>query len=448
MKKFKRIIATALASVMMMAMSVTAFAAEKATITVENVGTDATLTYAQVIKADTTTTTGWEIVDGYKDAFKSIKNVDDTQELIKAYMDASESVRAAALANVATSATFTNGMEVTSAGLYVINATETGYTYKTMAAYVGMDYTNGAATSLVSAKLNAKKEPTQVDKTVDEIYVEIGEKLTYTVSTTVPYVPAGQTITTKFAVTDTISGANYDVDENNQLSIKVVSAKGEETKKVTVEDNSFTVDLSDLVTDNNEYANTAVTLEYTATATALEIANKAYPTVADHEYKDNFKTVESFSGQISITKYNENKSETLAGAEFVIKNNDGKFATLDSRNYLTGWVDNQDEASKITTDNNGVATAYGFDAEKTYSFVEVTAPTGYALNPVASDVEWDTTPETPVVRIGTAEMKDTKLASLPFTGGMGTTIFTVLGVAIMVLASALYFAAKRRGALK
>lgn len=42
--------------------------------------------------------------------------------------------------------------------------------------------------------------------------------------------------------------------------------------------------------------------------------------------------------------------------------------------------------------------------------------------------------------------KNTTLSSLPSTGGIGTTIFTIGGCAIMILAAALYFASRRKTA--
>ncbi len=460
MKKMRKILSLALAVIMMMAMSVTAFAADTAKITINNLGKDVILTYEQVIVADTSTSTGWEIADGFVSAFQKLPNMSaetDTQKLIEAYIGASESDRAKALANVATNKTFTNGMEVTSAGLYVVNASdttdetkiaagaETGYTYQTMAVYVGMDYTNGAATGISSQPINAKKEETTVNKTVDKLYVEFEEQLTYTVNTTVPYIAAGQTLSVPFAVTDKISGAVYNVDATtNKLNVIVESAEGTKNIPVEVNNNSFTVDLSYLVDADNTYANTAVTLTYTATAKSLQIFNTAYPTIADHVYDDNYDTEKSFSGQISITKYDKDKKNTLKGAEFVIKNAAGKYAKLDENNQLIGWEDKEKDGSKIVTGDDGVATAYGFDADLTYTFVEVTAPTGYSVSNTTVDVTWDAVPNTPAVRIGTAELIDTPLSQLPFTGGMGTTIFTVLGVAIMAIAAALFFASKKK----
>ena len=42
------------------------------------------------------------------------------------------------------------------------------------------------------------------------------------------------------------------------------------------------------------------------------------------------------------------------------------------------------------------------------------------------------------------EVKNTKLSSLPSTGGIGTTIFTIAGCLIMVTAAGLFFASRKR----
>lgn len=47
---------------------------------------------------------------------------------------------------------------------------------------------------------------------------------------------------------------------------------------------------------------------------------------------------------------------------------------------------------------------------------------------------------------GENAIKNTKLTSLPSTGGIGTTIFTIGGCAIMIIAAALFFASRRKSA--
>ena len=61
MSKVKRILSVIMAMVMVLAMSVPTFAAEKsATIKVTGLDKDATVTYKQIIEPDDTTATGWK----------------------------------------------------------------------------------------------------------------------------------------------------------------------------------------------------------------------------------------------------------------------------------------------------------------------------------------------------------------------------------------------------
>jgi LPXTG-motif cell wall-anchored protein len=62
-----------------------------------------------------------------------------------------------------------------------------------------------------------------------------------------------------------------------------------------------------------------------------------------------------------------------------------------------------------------------------------------------------TTSENTVVATGSAgdgtvltTISDTKLSTLPATGGIGTTIFTVLGCLLMITAAGLYFASRKK----
>ena len=47
---------------------------------------------------------------------------------------------------------------------------------------------------------------------------------------------------------------------------------------------------------------------------------------------------------------------------------------------------------------------------------------------------------------GTGFMIDDTLSALPSTGGIGTTIFTIGGCAIMIIAAGLYFSLRRKTA--
>ena len=458
MKKIRKIVALALATVMMMAMSITAFAAETTTITVKN-AENAAITYAQVLKQDNTTKTGWAFTTNeFAKVFKDASKKDSDQDAINAYINGTESERATLIAGIATSNTQgveKNVITVSEAGLYVISATEEGYSYAKMAAGVGMSYEDGKATGLAPAETFAKKEPTKVKKEAKD-YVETNtEEITYTVSTTVPYVTLKTDETfvgATFAVNDKITGGEYAVDENGFLPVEVYLNDVKQTQftSVEVKDNAFSLDLSELVTPENKNANVPVKVVYKAIATTTTVNNEAFPTIKGHKYdsENGYDTekVFTYSGEIKIYKFDKNDTP-LNGAKFAVLNTDGKFAKF-SNNVLVAWVDEADVTDDcyVETANDGTVLVKGFDPTKKYTVREISAPNGYSIIDEEFEVVWNdgkALPEKAEVIYGKVEFKDSPLAQLPFTGGMGTTIFTILGVAIMAMAAALYFSTKK-----
>ncbi len=138
----------------------------------------------------------------------------------------------------------------------------------------------------------------------------------------------------------------------------------------------------------------------------------------------------------------------LPGAVFVVKNAEGKYLVQDSKLVAT-WVDSKDTATKFTSETDGSfevkGLAYGEDGSNNkgvtdYKIEEITAPEGYTL---------PTNPETPFTVNSTSYYADPTAAQLtdaapqevinkkteiPNTGGIGTVIFTVVGLALMLLA--------------
>ena len=95
------------------------------------------------------------------------------------------------------------------------------------------------------------------------------------------------------------------------------------------------------------------------------------------------------------------------------------------------------------TDTNGEAVVRGLDDSYTYSFKEIKAPEGYSVNTTDSVATWGAN-QTANARTGEASMTDTQLSALPGTGGIGTTIFTIGGCLIMIIAAALFFASRKK----
>jgi LPXTG-motif cell wall-anchored protein len=450
MKKIRKILALAMALAMMMGMTIIASAAESfsATILVDGITAEpqATITYAQVIKADQTTRTGWAIVPEYAEMFKDFGQ--DEQSRIEAYMDeenTTDAERLGLLKDVATSETTTNPIAVTAPGLYVIHVTQEGYDYNIMLAYVSYD-DNGKQVTV-----NAKKTPKKVEKTVDEAdgQVEINDEITYSIEATIPFIPVGSD--KKFEITDILKGASFKLNDNKNAEITVSGETApREVKPVVNNDSeSLTIDLTDLTVGNGR-ANTTITLTYTVIVTGKVVENKAY----HGDYEQNAIPVKSYTAKITIIKMNEANAteedqELLDGAEFVIKNADDKFAKLDAENVLTAWVDTEDEATKLVTGDagDGKATAYGFDSDLAYTVVETKAPTGYSLDnkPISVTTWVDDKDAGDGAKKAEVTVHDSKLQKLPYTGGSGTLMFTVFGVAMMCIAAGLGFILLKKG---
>lgn len=91
------------------------------------------------------------------------------------------------------------------------------------------------------------------------------------------------------------------------------------------------------------------------------------------------------------------------------------------------------------TDTTGLTAAYIKSETKTTTTDKSTvnmSGSGTVTQIVEIDENGNTKPVT--------DIPNTKLASLPSTGGIGTTIFTVGGCAIMIVAAALFFATRRK----
>ena len=109
------------------------------------------------------------------------------------------------------------------------------------------------------------------------------------------------------------------------------------------------------------------------------------------------------------------------------------------------WVEKANSPTVITTDTKGEAMFAGLD-DGTYYLEETEAPAGYnKLNtrqPVAIGAA---TADNKTNITQTADVVNKTGAQLPSTGGIGTTIFYVVG-SILMLAAAVLFITRKRSA--
>ena len=151
------------------------------------------------------------------------------------------------------------------------------------------------------------------------------------------------------------------------------------------------------------------------------------------------------------------QTKTLQGAEFIVANADKtKFLkrTGVEGNYTAEWTANEDEAEKFISAGDGSFSVTGLDAGS-YFLKEKKAPTGYSLpqgeaayfaftikaaineKPDASDaeitrLELNNSPVNAPANLEVSlNVENSSFSELPETGGIGTTIFIVIGGVIM-----------------
>lgn len=231
--------------------------------------------------------------------------------------------------------------------------------------------------------------------------------------------------------------------------------------KVTV---SYNAVVNDSAVINENANNNDVTLNFTRDSNTT--GNDG--TGNDKTYTYTFDVGGAVQGSVTegmLTKTGElnttTSSTALPGAVFNL------YTDLEcTTRYQQGGVDYAD----VVSGADGSLAIKGLK-EGVYYLKETTAPTGYSLNEHAFKIEIDADYDNDgkltnwTVKIddkegafqvnnGTVtptkelevEIPNTKLTTLPSTGGIGTTVFTIGGCAIMIIAAGLYFSLRRKTA--
>ena len=201
---------------------------------------------------------------------------------------------------------------------------------------------------------------------------------------------------------------------------------------------------------------TKIDIAYSATITESALTldpekNTAYLSYGNEDAENHtpITEVEVYNAQISVNKKND-KDEPLAGAGFVLQNADGKYYKLD--NGVVTWVDSIDDADEhFSADGENGTTKGAVDpftgiANGTYTLIEKTVPGGYnkvGADPTFTVAEHDYTAAN-LEQSATVENESGVV--LPSTGGIGTTIFYIVG-AVLVLGAAIVLIAKRRASV-
>ena len=216
---------------------------------------------------------------------------------------------------------------------------------------------------------------------------------------------------------------------------------------------------------NSITADTDIVINYTAKLTSDAVADTGYVNETWLDYGDNqhteHDTTTTYTWKLPIYKYHmngENKT-ALAGAEFILykgsEKTNRKYALV-TDGKLTGWTEEETQAAKLVSGDDGKIAVEGFDAD-IYYLEETRAPGGYnkLAGPVKVEISHNVTDEgthmthtlkQDTTAVAEVEIENKSGTELPSTGGIGTTIFYVLGSILVIGAVVLLITKKRMSA--
>ena len=475
MKNMLRIASLVLA--LMMVFAVTAFAeGETGSITINDAVVGQTYTIYQILDLESynasanayayKATTAWN-------TFISSEAIKGTYVEVDAqgYVTWKESADAAAFAKAAQK--YAKDNSITNQGSVTATTTTVSFTGLDLGYYL-VDTTLGTLCSLDTTNPNVVMEeknevPVNVKTVEEDSTGKYGEKNDADI---------GQTVNFKSTITAQAGAENYVFHDTMSAGLTYTGVTGVTLNGTAVDaSNNYTV-VTDGLADGCTFevrftqafcdtlkANDQIVISYTATLNEnAVIAGEGNPNTSKVSYGDSSNTkytpdsqTKTYTWDVDVFKYTMNgETETaLAGATFTLsKNTDGSNPiTLISKGnnvYRVAKTGETGTVTEITTDATGKFTIKGLDAD-TYYLTETAAPAGY--NKLAGPVtvvigENGVVNATTEASQGVDEVKvlNQTGTELPSTGGIGTTIFYVVGGVLVVGAVALLIVRRRRNA--
>lgn len=465
MKTTRKLFTVLLALVMTLALAVSAFAADTGSITITNPQGNHTYTAYKI----------FDVTYSGNNYSYTISENDAAFSTVKAYADVrANGLNLTAVGNTGkynvsigdtfSAASFAQHLKENAGSLGT--GTDFAKVDNTMKAsglalgYYFVSGTSGTVCELATAKnieIRDKNEAPQINKSVndDDGTVEVGQKLTYTITSKVPSTKGYTAFT--YQVTDTMTNG---LTFNNDVKVTIGGTDVTNAATITKNGNGFVASINMMNYQNQIDAPVVIT--YTATVNENAIQSDKETNTATLKYSNNpadknsfdesSVKVDVFSFNIVIDKYAAgNENTKLEGAKFVLKNAKGEYYKYDAATKAVTWVADKSAATEVTTDDNGAARFDGLQAG-TYKLEETAAPAGY--NQLTKDItivlNKDGTAtingaaSTPGAdRSLTAGVANSTGTMLPETGGIGTAIFVALG-ALAVICAGVFLVTNKR----
>lgn len=473
MKTVKKLASLLLVMVMVFAMATTAFAAEeKGTITVDNPVANQTYTAYKIfdVTYNSAKTNYSYTIETTSEWYSTVKAYAETtgNGLTLTGVAGDNTTFVVSTTDAFSAPAFANALKAAVSGKTGTTLTADGTTVK--AANLDLGYyfvtsSTGALCNLTTTNDTATihdKNDIPFDKVDNKESVDVGEIVTYTITGKVPDYTGFTTYT--YLITDTMSdGLTFKKD------VKVTVGGTDVTSACTItydkdgNANRFTVSIP--VLDKQYNIGDEIKVTYTAVVNEKAVAkieNNAATLTYSNDPTDTSKTTTTpedketvYSAKVVINKYVKGSdTEKLADAEFVLYKEvktDGSNTTTkyyykwNETDKKVEWTTDKAQATVKITNDEGAASFDGLK-DGTYYLEEIKAPAGYNLLkgpvPVTVNGANATTADLSSLTV-TGNVENSSGAELPETGGMGTTIFYVLG-SVLILAAVVLLVTRKR----
>ena len=299
------------------------------------------------------------------------------------------------------------------------------------------------------------------DEKVDSNSAGIGDTVNFSITITVK-----DGAPRNYVLHDKLSGLTFNPDS---LKVQIGTTTLDPNTDYTLETNPTDGDSFDVnFTNGKLQTNDVVVVTYSATVAAnATIAGAGNKNTAKLVYNGKDSTKEettTYVWKLNVHKYtlnSTNKEVALSGAKFVLYRMDGgtkKYAKL-TNNKIDSWVTDKGGATTLETSGEGDILIEGLNVG-TYYLEETEAPAGYNKLTKPIEVKITATPDvtgvsetveyknqndstyTPATD-ATVKVLNEAGTQLPSTGGIGTTLFYVIGGGLMAVAAVLLVTKKR-----
>lgn len=345
---------------------------------------------------------------------------------------------------------------------------------------------------LETANVELKSSEPALTKTVSDTQVAIGDTVAYTLVADLPYypenalhkhyqisdvLPAGMTLTSTSVKVYAGDEHSQTTELNDTTDYTLTSSNAQRPTGVTTDEDvtaaSFAVTFQDITT-LAESGHTKIKVTYTATANEninilensddsantntayLDYNNDPYNTTATWQTKTATATVYSYG--IKVNKVDKSSQLPISGAEFTLTkaDEDDAIKFIGSNGTYHVATASESGTSTLVVGSSGEETGKlilsGLDAG-TYTLTETKAPAGYVklgapktitITDDKTATEGDTANSKPNGLVDDGEnsadgidgyyeldVANSKGFTLPSTGGMGTVLFTTIGIVLM-----------------